>query len=122
MIHETRRCLEDIGNPLNILDRPIAYLLPTVGAQVLLLEAGTEEPDVAAVPGLAPLLQGSSIDWNYRTQPEHHGCRSRRDGGCQWARGKVLGGSSSINYMIYTRGNPRDYDEWAEMGNEGKIG
>ncbi len=89
------------------------------GVQVLLLEAGDEEPEVAEVPGLAPLLQGSSIDWNYRTQPEEHACRSRREGGCYWARGKVMGGSSTINYMIYMRGHPEDFDEWEALGNEG---
>lgn len=87
--------------------------------QVLLLEAGTEEPMFADVPALAPLLQQSSIDWGYMTQPEKHNCRSRPDGRCGWARGKVLGGSSTINYMIYQRGNMMDYNEWKDMGNEG---
>lgn len=74
---------------------------------------------IADVPALAPLLQQSSIDWAYRTQPEKHSCRSRMQGGCAWARGKVMGGSSTINYMIYQRGNPKDYDEWEAMGNPG---
>ncbi|XP_025159051.1 glucose dehydrogenase [FAD, quinone]-like [Harpegnathos saltator] len=89
------------------------------GWRVLLLEAGIEEPLVADVPAFASMLQASNIDWMYRTQPEKHSCRSRRGGGCPWARGKVMGGSSSINYMIYIRGNPKDYDEWAESGNDG---
>ncbi|XP_076385048.1 glucose dehydrogenase [FAD, quinone] [Megachile rotundata] len=87
--------------------------------KVLLLEAGIEEPLVADVPAFASMLQASNIDWMYRTQPEQHSCRSRRGRSCAWARGKVLGGSSTINYMIYIRGNPRDYDEWAEQGNHG---
>ncbi|XP_076653430.1 glucose dehydrogenase [FAD, quinone] [Halictus rubicundus] len=87
--------------------------------KVLLLEAGIEEPEVADVPAFASMLQASNIDWMYRTQPEAHSCRSRRGGGCAWARGKVMGGSSTINYMIYIRGNPKDYDEWAEKGNHG---
>lgn len=74
---------------------------------MLLLEAGIEEPKVAGVPAFAPLLQQSNIDWNYRTQPEHHSCLARTRGGCPWPRGKVMGGSSTINYMIYVRGNPR---------------
>lgn len=87
--------------------------------QVLLLEAGSEEPEVAEVPAMAPALLQSNIDWGYRTQPQPHSCRSRPEGGCSWSRGKVMGGSSTINYMIYTRGNPLDYDEWAHLGNPG---
>nr|XP_033329057.1 glucose dehydrogenase [FAD, quinone]-like [Megalopta genalis] len=87
--------------------------------KILLLEAGIEEPEVADVPAFSSMLQASNIDWMYRTQPEAHSCRSRRGGGCPWARGKVMGGTSTINYMIYIRGNPKDYDEWAEKGNYG---
>ncbi|KAK1137812.1 hypothetical protein K0M31_002306 [Melipona bicolor] len=87
--------------------------------KILLLEAGIEEPEVAEIPAFASMLQASNIDWMYRTQPEKYSCRSRRGGGCPWARGKVMGGSSTINYMIYIRGNPIDYDEWAEEGNHG---
>ncbi|XP_050443788.1 glucose dehydrogenase [FAD, quinone]-like isoform X2 [Adelges cooleyi] len=87
--------------------------------KVLLLEAGIEEPEFSSVPGLAPLQLNSRIDWNYTTQPDKHTCRSRPGGACNWARGKVMGGSSTINYMIYTRGNMEDYNEWEEMGNYG---
>ncbi|RZC33668.1 GMC oxred N domain containing protein [Asbolus verrucosus] len=88
-------------------------------SQVLLLEAGGEEPEVADVPAFAPMLQSSSIDWGFRTQADPKSCLARTNGQCSWARGKVMGGSSVINYMIYIRGNPRDYDEWAERGNIG---
>ncbi|KAG8222612.1 hypothetical protein J437_LFUL002605 [Ladona fulva] len=86
---------------------------------VLLIEAGGEEPAVVEVPALSPLLMASSIDWRYRTEPEHTNCRARPGGSCPTARGKVLGGSSSINWLIYTRGNRRDYDHWEAMGNVG---
>ncbi|KAK9728741.1 GMC oxidoreductase [Popillia japonica] len=86
---------------------------------VLLLEAGDEEPEVADVPAFAPLLQSSSVDWGYQTQPSPQSCRARRNGRCSWTRGKVMGGSSALNYMIYIRGSPLDYDEWAAQGNPG---
>lgn len=59
--------------------------------QVLLLEAGIEEPKVAEVPAFAPLLQRSNIDWQYMTQPEKHACLAQPNGQCYWARGKVMG-------------------------------
>ncbi|XP_044736774.1 glucose dehydrogenase [FAD, quinone]-like [Chrysoperla carnea] len=87
--------------------------------KVLLLEAGIEEPAVADVPGLNPYILNSNIDWGYSTQPQPHMCRAFPDGRCRWYRGKVMGGSSTTNYMQYIRGNRRDYDEWEEMGNHG---
>ncbi|KAJ8929781.1 hypothetical protein NQ314_017496 [Rhamnusium bicolor] len=65
------------------------------------------------------MLQRSSIDWGYATQPSPHSCLARDQGRCNWARGKVMGGSSTINYLIYIRGHPRDYDEWEHKGNRG---
>jgi choline dehydrogenase-like flavoprotein len=54
--------------------------------QVLLLEAGPEEPEVTSVPALAPVLGSSSIDWMYRTQPEELTCRAQRGQTCAWFR------------------------------------
>lgn len=87
--------------------------------QVLLLEAGGEEPEEADVPSFSLLQQHSSIDWDFMVQPQSRACLARVQGRCAWARGRVLGGSSTINYMIYFRGAPRDFDEWEEMGNPG---
>lgn len=61
--------------------------------KVLLLEAGIEEPKVAEVPGFAPALQRSNIDWQYSTQRQKHACLARPMGQCYWARGKVMGTS-----------------------------
>jgi choline dehydrogenase len=80
---------------------------------VLLLEAGP--PDVNEnihVPLGYLQLAGTEVDWGYSTAPEPH-CNGRR---VTLPRGKVLGGSSSINAMVYIRGNHRDYDEWGLAG------
>lgn len=53
---------------------------------MLLIEAGPEEPDVTSVPAFAPVLGRSSIDWNYRTQPEEMTCRAQRGQTCAWLR------------------------------------
>ncbi|XP_022837266.1 glucose dehydrogenase [FAD, quinone]-like [Spodoptera litura] len=87
--------------------------------KVLLLEAGIEQPDVTLVPGLATTLLGSNIDWSYATEPNGKSCLARRGQSCGWPRGKVMGGSSSINSLAYVRGSKEDYDEWAALGNDG---
>lgn len=78
-----------------------------------------EEPDVADVPSFSPMLLQSNIDWAFRLQPQRHACLARDNQQCIWSRGKVMGGSSTINYLIYMRGHPLDYDEWESMGNPG---
>nr|CAD7424429.1 unnamed protein product [Timema monikensis] len=83
--------------------------------KVLLLEAGGEEPYWAEVPGLSFFGPGSDIDWNTYSQPQTISCPT----GCPWPRGKVLGGSSTFGGMLYSRGNVRDYDNWASLGNYG---
>ncbi|XP_069680293.1 glucose dehydrogenase [FAD, quinone]-like [Periplaneta americana] len=83
---------------------------------VLLLEAGGEEPSLADVPAFIINTFGSKIDWKYTAEPQQRSCGGQR---CTFARGKVLGGSSSLNAMMYNRGSPLDYDHWAEEGNYG---
>lgn len=71
------------------------------------------------LPGLLHFLQGSSVDWAYLTDPEEDNCLGMVNNSCKWPRGKVLGGSSTINANIYVRGHPADYDSWESAGNQG---
>lgn len=84
--------------------------------RVLLLEAGGRDwsPFIHMPAGIARLAGNPRVDWGYYTEPEPH-LLGRR---LYWPRGRVLGGSSSINAMCYTRGHPRDYDEWAQLVDE----
>jgi choline dehydrogenase len=84
---------------------------------VLLLEAGGKDSNIwIHVPlGLMYIIGNPKTDWCYETDPEPH-CNGRR---IPIPRGKTLGGSSSINGMVYVRGQPRDYDVWRQLGNAG---
>ncbi|XP_001355518.2 glucose dehydrogenase [FAD, quinone] [Drosophila miranda] len=84
---------------------------------VLLLEAGGDETELTDVPLMAGYLQLSKIDWQYKTEPSGTSCLAMQGGRCNWPRGKVLGGSSVLNYMLYLRGSKHDYDNWEAMGN-----
>ncbi|XP_066258130.1 glucose dehydrogenase [FAD, quinone] [Euwallacea similis] len=87
--------------------------------KVLLLEAGGHETDISDVPILSLYLHKSKLDWGYKTEPQPTACQAMVENRCSWTRGKVLGGSSVLNTMLYIRGNRRDYDRWANFGNEG---
>lgn len=83
--------------------------------QVLLLEAGKPDRNpLIQIPAAFGELFRTNIDWQYWTEPEPN-CNNRK---LFWPRGKVLGGCSSTNAMIYIRGNRVDYDRWASLGNE----
>ena len=86
---------------------------------VLLVEAGDKENYVMDVPFIANLMPLTGANWKYKTVPNGKSCLSLQNGQCAFHRGKVMGGSSSINYMVATRGNRRNYDRWEEMGNPG---
>ncbi|ODM98335.1 Glucose dehydrogenase [FAD, quinone] [Orchesella cincta] len=82
--------------------------------RVLLLEAGGNPHPLSIVPLTGSLLHNHpSADWQYATVPLNNSQFPLGDRKLPWPRGKMLGGCSSINYMVYMRGNPKDYDEWA---------
>ncbi|WMC11277.1 choline dehydrogenase [Oceanimonas pelagia] len=85
--------------------------------RVLLLEAGGRDwnPWIHVPVGYFKTMHNPATDWCYVTDPDQ-GIDGRR---LQWPRGKVLGGSSSLNGLLYIRGQHQDYDDWAALGNEG---
>ncbi|XP_061391348.1 glucose dehydrogenase [FAD, quinone] [Musca vetustissima] len=86
---------------------------------ILLLEAGGDEPLIADLPMLYPVFQRSPWDWKYWTEKSTRYCLAMENQQCYWPRARMLGGCSSINAMMYLRGNRKDYDHWAELGNPG---
>ena len=95
----------------------LAYRLSEAGSSVIVVEyGGTDAGPFIQMPGaLSYPMNMSTYDWGYMSEPEPH------LGGRKLVapRGKVVGGSSSINGMVYVRGHARDFDNWAEMGADG---
>ncbi|CAH0772698.1 unnamed protein product [Bemisia tabaci] len=87
--------------------------------KILLLEAGQAEGLPNLITATAHYLQFTNYNWNYRTEVEPAACMGLVGRRCAWPAGKGVGGSSLINNNIYTRGNPDDFDRWAQAGNEG---
>ena len=85
--------------------------------QVLLVEAGGRDinPWIHIPVGYFKTMHDPATDWCYKTEPDE-GIAGRS---LQWPRGKVLGGSSSLNGLLYVRGQAEDYDRWEELGNKG---
>ncbi|XP_050677575.1 glucose dehydrogenase [FAD, quinone]-like [Leptidea sinapis] len=86
---------------------------------VLLIEAGRPEMLFTDVPALAPYFQSTDYVWHYYMEPQPGVCLGMDNQRCFWPRGKAVGGSSVVNYMIYTRGRPREWDRIAADGNYG---
>jgi len=95
----------------------MAYRLAEAGKRVLVVEhGGSDAGPLIQMPGaLSYPMNMARYDWGYQTEPEPH-LGGRR---LVTPRGKVLGGSSSINGMVYVRGHARDYDHWRDQGAEG---
>lgn len=87
------------------------------GIRVLLLEAGPPADDfwIHTPAGMGKLFLNKRYNWSYFTEPIPT-MRNRR---LYWPRGKTLGGTSSINGMVYLRGHPLDFDHWRDLGNTG---
>ncbi len=85
--------------------------------RVLLLEAGGPDrnPWIHIPLGVGKLLHNADLIWPLHTEPEPEVGNQR----LYWPRGKVLGGSSAVNGMVYVRGDPTEYDHWRELGNVG---
>lgn len=87
---------------------------------ILVLEAGGKDSSMfIKVPSMYFLLQQSDVDWQHLTVPQKHSCRFMNNQQSVWPHGKTLGGSSSINAMVYARGHPADYNQWSELGAKG---
>ena len=91
-------------------------LTETRDCSVALIEAGPpDRKREIHIPAAFSKLFKTSVDWNYITEPQEH-LNGRR---LYWPRGKMLGGSSSMNAMIYIRGRNSDFDAWRDLGNAG---
>jgi choline dehydrogenase len=85
--------------------------------RVLLVEAGVKDtnPWIHVPVGYFKTMHNPKFDWCYKTEPDE-GIDGRS---LQWPRGKVLGGSSSLNGLLYVRGQREDYNRWSALGNKG---
>ncbi|MFN0249797.1 MAG: GMC family oxidoreductase [Kofleriaceae bacterium] len=95
----------------------LANRLTANGASVALVEAGPPKHGEFRVraPGMYVTLWRSNLDWNFTTEPQAH-VEDRR---MFWPRGKVTGGTGSLNALVYIRGHPDNYDSWRAAGNFG---
>lgn len=83
------------------------------------MEAGPRPSTVHKIPALSSHTLLPETSWNYETSPYPGACLAFAGQNCRYALGKVLGGSSSVNYMVYLRGSRHDFDRWEAMGNYG---
>lgn len=86
---------------------------------VLLLEAGSTEIFLTDVPLTAAMTSLTRYNWGYKTERMKTACLGMKGQRCNQVRGKSLGGTSVVNFLLYTRGNKLDFDEWESFGNPG---
>ncbi|GBP87847.1 Glucose dehydrogenase [Eumeta japonica] len=89
------------------------------GVDVLALEVGLPENLLTDVPVISSYFQRTGYTWPYRMELQPDVCRGMEFRRCFWPRGRAVGGTSVINYMLYTRGRPEDWDRIAADGNYG---
>ncbi|XP_067121222.1 glucose dehydrogenase [FAD, quinone]-like [Centruroides vittatus] len=87
--------------------------------RVLLLEAGSVPDEASNIPFATLSLQHTELDWSYKSVPQNYSCFGLKENRSSIPRGKGLGGCSIINFMIFSRGTKKDFDEWAANGAEG---
>ncbi|KYN16689.1 PREDICTED: glucose dehydrogenase [FAD, quinone]-like [Trachymyrmex cornetzi] len=86
--------------------------------KVLLIEAGENPSILSEVPAAFVSQLHSSEDYSYDVEPEKFACHGNKNKLCKWSKGKALGGSSTLNAMLYIYGSEKDYNEWSQMGNK----
>ncbi|XP_022920251.2 glucose dehydrogenase [FAD, quinone]-like [Onthophagus taurus] len=86
---------------------------------ILVLEAGIEPIKLVDIPAICATFQFTDYNWGYLMEEQENMCLGLQDKRMHWPRGKVIGGSTVINYMIHIRGNRLDFDRWAKNGNKG---
>ncbi|XP_061729727.1 ecdysone oxidase-like [Cydia pomonella] len=84
--------------------------------RVLLIEAGGDPPLDTELPSFTPFVANTEFDWNYYTEDDGYSSQAHRTKNIRFTQGKMLGGSSSANYMYYVRGNWEDYEMWKALG------
>ncbi|XP_044254346.1 glucose dehydrogenase [FAD, quinone]-like isoform X2 [Tribolium madens] len=89
--------------------------------KILLLEAGDEGNLISSIPYAVSLLPFTKYNWGHFMEVQPNLAQSYNDNRMPWHKGRALGGTSVINYMIYTRGNRFNYDQWAAQGNPGCV-
>lgn len=84
---------------------------------VLLIEVGKPENLLTDIPVIAPYFQLTDYSWPYHMEPQANVCMGMENERCYWPRGRAVGGTSVINYMIYTRGRPEEWNRIERDGN-----
>ncbi|GFS86031.1 oxygen-dependent choline dehydrogenase [Nephila pilipes] len=86
---------------------------------VLLLEAGKAGPSLTDIPGFTRGFWGSDLNWDYKTVPQKNTGNAYTKNEITYPQGKVMGGTTIFSFLLYTRGNKKDYEDWESQGAKG---